>query len=150
MAISTQSFSAKCTGCVCVCESRRQKWNQTSVISAERARGRFSCPYVQLHPSTVIKNRLGCRSKWPWAIVPWNGGGTITCFKRRVGQGAIELIQIYIVENSICPSGSSNCFGFTRHQSNLFVCAHQDVTAGLHTVMPIQFATSEPRVRTVA
>lgn len=67
-----------------------------------------------------------------------------------VGREAIELMQIYIVENSICPSGSSNCFGFTRHQSNLFVCAHQDVAAGLHTVIPIQFAPSVPRALTVA
>lgn len=67
-----------------------------------------------------------------------------------VERGAIELIQIYIVENSICPFDSSKCFRFTRHQSNLFVGAHQDVRLGLHTVVPIQFAPPVPRVQTVA
>lgn len=108
------------------------------------------CMATSLHGH---QKQIRCSGKWPREIVSWNsreqshdlsGGGA------GVGRGAIELIQIYIVENSICPFGSSNCFKFTRHQSNLFVGAHQDVRAGLHTVIPIQFAPPVPRLLTVA
>lgn len=73
-------------------------------------------------------------SKWLREIVSGNSRGQSADLSggeagRR--RRAIELIQIYIVENSIWPSRSSNRFRFTRHQSNLFVGAHQDVKPGL-------------------
>lgn len=80
------------------------------------------------------QKQIRCRSKWPREIVSWNSGEQshdLSGSEAGVGWRAIELIQIYIVENSIWPAGSSNCFRFTRHQSNLFVGAHQDVKTGL-------------------
>lgn len=104
------------------------------------------CIATSLHSH---QKQIRCRSKWPREIVSRNSReqshDLSSSSRAGVGCGAIELTHFYIVENSICPFGSSNCFRFTRHQSNLFVGAHQDVRTGLRTVKPIQFAPSVPR-----
>lgn len=116
---------------VCVCEPER---GRVRTRERERARGRFTCPYVQLHPLQGHQKQIRCRSKWPREIVSWSSreqSADLSGGEAGVGRRAIELIQIYIAENSIWPSRSSNRFRFTRHQSNLFVGAHQDVKPGL-------------------
>lgn len=156
MAQSKLSLFANCTGWECAFVSkrergRRKKHNRKN--ESVRDRGRFSSPYVQLHLHRVIKNRLGAAANGQERLLSWNSreqSHDLSGGRAGVGRRAIELIQIYIVENSICPFRSSNCFRFTRHQSNLFVGAHQDVRPGLHTVIPIQFAPSVPHVLTVA
>lgn len=85
-------------------------------------------PYVPPLPDRVIKNRLGAAANGRERSDLGTAGNSRLL---GVGRRAIELIQIYIVENSIWPSRSSNGFRFTHHQSNLFVAAHQDVKPGL-------------------
>lgn len=152
---SKQSFSANCTGRECVFVSGREgKWKRKNKSDLGRMGQREIqlpiCIATSLHGH---QKQIRCRGKWPREIVSQNSreqSDDLSGGRAGAGRGAIELIQIYIVENSICPFSSSKCFRFTRHQSNLFVGTHQGVRPGLHTVIPIQFAPSVPRVLTVA
>lgn len=157
MAQSKQSLFANCTGCDCVfCEQERgrvkKKENESDLVRAGQRE--IQLPICIATSLQGHQKQIRCRSKWPREIVSWNSSREqshdLSCGRAGVGRRAIELMQIYIVENSIWPFRSSYCFRFTRHQSNLFVGAHQDVRPGLHTVIPIQFAPSVPHVLTVA
>lgn len=141
MAQSKQSFSANCRARVCVrvWARERGKWKERMSV------GEIQLPICIATSLHGHQKQIRCCSKWLREIVSWNSreqSHDLSGGRAPNGWGAIELIQIYIVENSICPFGSSNCFRFTHHQSNLFVGAHQDVAPGVHTVIPIQFAPS--------
>ena len=155
MAQSKLPLFVDCAGCECVFASERGgkiKPKGSDLVTENQRETRLPiCIATSLQGH---QKQIRCCSKWPREIVSWNsreqshdlsGGGA------GVGRRAIELIQIYIVENSIWPFRSSSCFRFAHHQSNLFVGAHQYVSgAGLRTVIPIQFAPSVPHVLTVA
>lgn len=116
---------------VSVCEPEREKGKEKEW---EWVQGEIHLPICIATSLQSHQKQIRCRSKWPREIVSWNSGEQshdLSGSEAGVGWRAIELIQIYIVENSIWPAGSSNCFRFTRHQSNLFVGAHQDVKTGL-------------------
>lgn len=145
---------------VCVCEqdrdsvrekNKKKRLNESNLSGVGQREIQLPiCIATSLHGH---QKQIRCCGKWPREIVSWNSMGQLHDLSgggAAIGWGAIELIQIYIVENSICSFGSSKCFRFTRHQSNLFVGIHQDVRVGLHTVIPIQFVPAAPHVLTVA
>lgn len=148
MARSQRRPAASRAGCVRAAEGEHK--TERSVTEMKRDVQLPMCRATSLH---AHQKQIRRRSKWPWEMVSRNSRGQSHDLSRSrdgCGRRAFQPTHIYIVENSICPFGSSNCFRFARHQSNLFVCAHQDVTPGLHSVIPIQFAPSVPRVLTVA
>lgn len=138
MAQSKRSVFANCTGWECVSVSHRGREvrgkKRKRAIQSKQSQREIHFPVCMTTSLQGHQKQIRCRSKWPREIVSGNSRGQsadLSGGKAGRRRRAIELIQIYIVENSIWPSRSSNHFRFTRHQSNLFVGAHQDVKPGL-------------------
>lgn len=156
MAQSERSPSANCTGLHRRVWERGNKNDGMRKLQAEWARGSLSCPYVELQPYTVIKNRLGATANGQERDCVLKQQGTIKWFKRQQQQSwessaePLSWYRLTLLRIQFAPSTHQSASDLHTNNPICLSALIRMWGPGTHTVAPIQFAPSVLHVLTVA